>query len=156
MRGQLQCNLIFLAVAGILFMIYSTITNLWASLIVLCSLSFFVFFSQSATFGLVPHICPDSNGVVSGIVSAAGTLGGIMLGFLFRDLPYRDAFHSTGILFILSSFLTVLLVPHHGDKVVNLKHSPNRKNSNDIESDSECETEEASSLTAVITKHLQS
>ena len=115
-KGILRYHLFYLFFSGILFLVYSSLKNLWASLVVLSMLALFIFFSQSATFGIVPHICPDSNAVVSGIVSAAGTLGGIILAFLFRDLPYRDAFHSTGILFILSSFLTIFLViPGHGN-----------------------------------------
>jgi len=115
MKGRLQCQLVFLLMSGIFFLIYSMITNLWLSVLVLGETSLFVFFSQASTFGIVPYINADSNGVVSGMVNASGTMGGILLGFVFRELPYRDAFYVTGILLILSSFLTLFLViPGHG------------------------------------------
>ena len=120
MKGRLQCHLVFLLMSGILFLTFSAVSNFWAALTVLCILAVFVFFSQSTTFGIVPYVNPENNGMVSGIVGAAGTAGGLALGFLYRDLKYTDALYTTGILLLMSSFLTLFLViPGQGSVLSN-------------------------------------
>ena len=120
MKGVLQCQLMFLLTAGVFFLIYAGVDHFWTSMGLLCVLAIFIFLSQSATFGIVPYINTASNGVVSGIVGAAGTFGGIIISYIFKELPTRDAFHTTGILLILSSFLTIFLViPEYGGLLIN-------------------------------------
>lgn len=116
MKGRLQCQFIFLLVAGITFVFFSFTTVLWVSLSCLCIMAVLLLFSQSATYGIVPYINTSSNQAVAGVVGASGTLGGILVALVFRNLPtYREAFCVTGYLIIFSAVLTVLIdIPGHG------------------------------------------
>lgn len=105
-KGVLQNHFVYLFLSGVLFLLYSIAFNLWVSLAILYMMCFLVSYSQSATFGIVPYVNPDLNGVISGIVGAFGALGGIVLGFIYREQNFGDAFRTTGLLMIFASFLT--------------------------------------------------
>jgi NNP family nitrate/nitrite transporter-like MFS transporter len=47
-------------------------------------LAVFMDASNGANFGLVPHVHPFANGILSGIVGATGNLGGIIFAIIFR------------------------------------------------------------------------
>lgn len=47
-------------------------------------LAFFTEASNGANFAVVPHVFPQSNGVLSGYVGASGNLGGVIFAILFR------------------------------------------------------------------------
>ncbi|KAL4063927.1 major facilitator superfamily domain-containing protein [Scleroderma yunnanense] len=66
--------------------------------------------ANGANFSLVPHCNPRSNGFMSGIVGAAGNLGGIIFALVFRfqPLPIGKAFWISGIITV---GINVLLVP---------------------------------------------
>lgn len=59
---------------------------------------------NGANFGLVPHVHPHANGVVSGTTGAAGNLGGILFSIIFRFMDhgtnYAKAFWVSGIIHI--------------------------------------------------------
>lgn len=40
--------------------------------------------SNGANFGIVPHVHPFANGILSGLVGATGNLGGIVFAIIFR------------------------------------------------------------------------
>ncbi|KAI0154814.1 nitrate transporter [Xylariaceae sp. FL1272] len=60
---------------------------------------------NGANFGLVPHVHPASNGVVSGTTGAAGNLGGVVFSVIFRFMDngtnYAKAFWVIGIIHIV-------------------------------------------------------
>jgi len=105
-KGVLQNYLVYLCLAGVFFFLFSCLSNIYVALTILFLASFLTSYSQSATFGIVPYIHPELNGVVSGIIGSAGALGGIILGFVFREQSFKHAFQTTGSLFIIASFLT--------------------------------------------------
>lgn len=47
-------------------------------------IAFFCEFANGATFALVPHIHPRSNGFQTGLVGSFGSLGGIFFALIFR------------------------------------------------------------------------
>ncbi|KAI8632222.1 nitrate transporter [Xylariaceae sp. FL1651] len=59
---------------------------------------------NGANFGLIPHVHPHANGVVSGTAGAAGNLGGVLFSIIFRFLQngtdYAKAFWVIGIITI--------------------------------------------------------
>ncbi|KAI3323609.1 nitrate transporter [Xylariaceae sp. AK1471] len=59
---------------------------------------------NGANFGLVPHVHPHANGVVSGTAGAAGNLGGIIFSIIFRFMDngtnYAKAFWVIGLIHI--------------------------------------------------------
>ncbi|KAI0396662.1 nitrate transporter [Xylariaceae sp. FL0594] len=59
---------------------------------------------NGANFGLVPHVHPHANGIVSGTTGASGNLGGIVFGVIFRFVDggtnYAKAFWIIGLIHI--------------------------------------------------------
>ncbi|KAK5635459.1 hypothetical protein RRF57_011171 [Xylaria bambusicola] len=59
---------------------------------------------NGANFGLIPHVHPHANGIVSGTTGAAGNLGGVIFSIIFRFMDngtnYAKAFWVIGILHI--------------------------------------------------------
>lgn len=70
----------------------------------------FIEAGNGANFGLIPHVHPQANGVVSGIAGAAGNLGGVIFSIIFRftgdGTNYAKAFWVIGIIYL---FLNVVL-----------------------------------------------
>ncbi|KAH7138116.1 major facilitator superfamily domain-containing protein [Dendryphion nanum] len=65
-------------------------------------LAFFLEGANGANFGLVPHVNPHANGVVSGFTGAAGNLGGIVFAIIFRYMgrDYGKVFWIIGVVTI--------------------------------------------------------
>ena len=57
---------------------------------------------NGADFGLVPHVHPHANGVVSGFTGAMGNLGGIVFAIIFRyhGKDYGKVFYIIGAIVI--------------------------------------------------------
>ncbi|KAI9569814.1 major facilitator superfamily domain-containing protein [Boletus coccyginus] len=64
-----------------------------------------------ATFALVPHCSPRSNGFMSGIVGAMGSVGGIIFALVFRlqPLPIGRAFWISGAIAVGINLLTTFI-----------------------------------------------
>lgn len=67
--------------------------------------------ANGATFALVPHVHPEINGWVSGLVGAFGNLGGIAFSLVYRfnALDYEKLFWIMGII-VLALQVPFLLV----------------------------------------------
>ncbi|KAL8660089.1 MAG: hypothetical protein Q9226_000081 [Calogaya cf. arnoldii] len=65
-------------------------------------MAFFLESGNGANFGLVPHVHPHANGIVSGCTGAAGNLGGIVFAIIFRynHKDYAKVFWIIGIMTI--------------------------------------------------------
>ncbi|KAL1303308.1 hypothetical protein AAFC00_006713 [Neodothiora populina] len=78
---------VYVTMTGV-FMIIIGVTNPHSSaaLIGLVSggLAFFLEGANGLNYSLVPHVHPHANGIVSGVVGAAGNLGGIVFAIVFR------------------------------------------------------------------------
>ncbi|KAI0409667.1 nitrite transporter [Xylaria palmicola] len=65
---------------------------------------------NGCNFGLIPHVHPQANGIVSGTTGAAGNLGGVIFSIIFRFMDggtnYAKAFWVIGIITI---FLNLVL-----------------------------------------------
>jgi NNP family nitrate/nitrite transporter-like MFS transporter len=65
-------------------------------------MAFFLEGGNGLNFGLVPHVCPYANGVVSGFTGGMGNLGGIVFAIIFRynGTDYAKCFWILGIIAI--------------------------------------------------------
>ena len=65
------------------------------------------------TKGLVPHVHPHANGLLSGIVGAIGNMGGIVFSIIFRfnGKNYAKSIWITGIITILLHLITCWVKP---------------------------------------------
>ncbi|KAJ5917701.1 hypothetical protein N7466_011255 [Penicillium verhagenii] len=57
-------------------------------------MAFFLEAANGANFGLVPHVHPYANGIVSGLVGGFGNLGGIIFAIIFR---YNESHYGRSI-----------------------------------------------------------
>ncbi len=66
------------------------------------AMAFFLEAGNGANFGLVPHVFPHANGIISGYTGAAGNLGGVIFAILFRfhGSEYQESFWITGVMII--------------------------------------------------------
>ncbi|ORY80025.1 high affinity nitrate transporter NrtB [Protomyces lactucae-debilis] len=75
-------------------------------------MAIFLEMQNGSAFSIVPHILPQSNGMVSGLVGASGNAGGVIFAVVFRFIApdYHRAFWIIGCI-ILSLHLVVCWVP---------------------------------------------
>ena len=78
----------------------------------MAGLAIFMEAANGANFAMVPHIFPQNNGVVSGMVGASGNLGGIFFGLAFRfnKMNYHKAIWQIGVT-ILAIQLAICWIP---------------------------------------------
>lgn len=150
MRGRLWAFFVVQVGNGILFVVFSQITILGASIPVLILFSLFVQMAEGATFGIVPFVDPIATGAVSGIVGAGGNFGAIVGGFFVnpgRKDGISDGFRNLGFVVIASAGLIPFLWwPQYGSMFF-----PPSKNAKIIEDDAvgdETETETDQTETA--------
>ncbi|KAJ5806600.1 uncharacterized protein N7503_004202 [Penicillium pulvis] len=60
----------------------------------IAGMAFFLEAANGANFGLVPHVHPYANGIVSGLVGGFGNLGGIIFAIIFR---YNESHYARSI-----------------------------------------------------------
>lgn len=64
--------------------------------------------ANGATYSIVPFVNPEAVGGVAGIVGAGGNIGAMLIGFLFKSMPYAEAFYYLGFVVLLIGLLIVL------------------------------------------------
>jgi NNP family nitrate/nitrite transporter-like MFS transporter len=64
--------------------------------------------ANGATYSIVPFINPEAVGGVAGIVGAGGNIGAMLIGFLFKSMPYAEAFYYLGFAVLLVGLLVAL------------------------------------------------
>ncbi len=111
LRGRVMFLFIVVLCEGLVLILFSQLTLLWAVILSLIVFSLFVQMSEGATFGLVPFINRRALGPVAGIVGAGGNAGAVAAGFLFRSesLETPEAFFILGIVVTLCSLLTIFV-----------------------------------------------
>ncbi|TRX97588.1 hypothetical protein FHL15_001343 [Xylaria flabelliformis] len=70
---------------------------------------------NGSNFGLIPHVHPHANGVVSGSTGAAGNLGGVIFSIIFRFMDngtnYAKAFWVIGVITIALNLILCWVPP---------------------------------------------
>ena len=91
-KGQLLA--IFIGIEGLGLMLFSGATTLWLAVTWMVVFALFLKMANGATYALTPFINEKNVGMVAGIVGAGGNIGGMMMGFLFKNpnLGYGTAF----------------------------------------------------------------
>jgi NNP family nitrate/nitrite transporter-like MFS transporter len=64
--------------------------------------------ANGATYSIVPFINPAAVGGVAGIVGAGGNIGAMLIGFLFKGMPYSEAFYYLGFVVMIIGLLVAL------------------------------------------------
>lgn len=114
MRGRLWCQILFLAIAGLLVILFSFTSTLAGAIVLLVFCSIVVALAEGSTFGIVPYVMPEKTGSIIGWVGSGGNVGGVAFSLLFRSSNYRNGFLWMGSAAFLGSLCTALLVfPGH-------------------------------------------
>ena len=81
------------------------------AIVILILFSTGVQMAEGCTYGIVPYICPEATGAVSGIVGAGGNFGAVMWGLIFRFGPsdQRTVLRIMSGCVLFLSFLTPLV-----------------------------------------------
>jgi NNP family nitrate/nitrite transporter-like MFS transporter len=108
-NGKISLLAILLLLEGLGIMIFS-----WSGGLVMAITMMFFFglclkMANGATYSIVPFINPKAVGSVAGIVGAGGNVGAMLIGFLFKSMPYSTAFLYLGT-FVFGVGLIVLAV----------------------------------------------
>lgn len=76
-------------------------------------MAFFLEGGNGADYGLVPHVHPQANGVVSGFTGAAGNFGGIVFAIIFRynGKDYGNVFWTIGAIAIAMNLAVSWIKP---------------------------------------------
>ena len=96
---------------AVFLFVFSQMKTIGPAIVVLILFSLGVQMAEGCTYGVVPYVCPEATGAVSGIVGAGGNFGAVMWGLIFRFGPsdQRTVFRIISGLVLGLSFLTPLL-----------------------------------------------
>lgn len=110
MRGRFIAQWTALIWEAIFLFVFTQMTQLGAAIAVLILFSLGVQMAEGTSYGIVPYICPEATGAVSGIVGAGGNFGAVMWGLIFRFGPEsaKDVFRIMSALVLGLSCLSPL------------------------------------------------
>lgn len=108
MRGRLIAQWTALVWEAIFLFVFTQMTVLGPAIVTLILFSFGVQSAEGTSYGIVPYICPEATGAVSGIVGAGGNFGAVMWGLIFRFGPdsAKDVFQILSALILALSCLS--------------------------------------------------
>ena len=111
MRGRLLAQWSALLWETVFLFVFTQMNSLGPAIVVLILFSVGVQMAEGCTYDIVPYVCPEATGAVSGIVGAGGNFGAVMWGLIFRFGPsdQRTVFRIISGLVLGLSFLTPLL-----------------------------------------------
>jgi MFS transporter, NNP family, nitrate/nitrite transporter len=88
----------FLALEGVGLMLFSSATSVTFAIFSMLLFALFLKMANGATYAMTPFLNNKNVGLVAGIVGAGGNIGGMMMGFLFKNpqITYATAFFYIG------------------------------------------------------------
>lgn len=95
-NGKVNLLTILLLLEGIGIILFARADSLGAAIALLFFFGLCLKMANGATYSIVPFINPKAVGSVAGIVGAGGNVGAMLIGFLFKSMPYGDAFFYLG------------------------------------------------------------
>lgn len=110
MRGRFIAQWTALVWEAIFLLIFTFMFKLGPAIAMLICFSLGVQMAEGTSYGIVPYICPEATGAVSGIVGAGGNFGAVMWGLIFRFGPgnSRHVFRILAAIILAISFTSPL------------------------------------------------
>ena len=98
---------ILIALEGLGLMLFSGSSVLWVAITWMLTFALFLKMANGTTYALTPFINKNNVGMVAGIVGAGGNIGGMLMGFLFKNpnLGYGTAFFYIGCAALVAALL---------------------------------------------------
>ncbi|HMO60588.1 MAG TPA: MFS transporter [Ferruginibacter sp.] len=108
-NGKVSLLALLLLLEGAGIMLFAHAGGLTVAIIMMFFFGLCLKMANGATYSIVPFVNPKAVGSVAGIVGAGGNVGAMLIGFLFKSMPYGTAFFYLGAV-VLATGLVVLTV----------------------------------------------
>ena len=99
---------IMLLLEGLFIWVFAQAGHVTLAVVLMLTFALFLKMSNGATYSITPFINKDNVGLVSGVVGAGGNIGGMAFAFLFKNMPYAQAFNIIGMI-VMGIGVVVLL-----------------------------------------------
>ncbi|HUQ67855.1 MAG TPA: MFS transporter [Flavitalea sp.] len=91
-NGKVSLLAVLLLSEGVGIMLFANSGGLIMAITMMFFFGLCLKMANGATYSIVPFINPKAVGSVAGIVGAGGNVGAMLIGFLFKSMPYSTAF----------------------------------------------------------------
>ena len=91
-NGKVSLLAVLLILEGVGIMLFANSGGLIMAITMMFFFGLCLKMANGATYSIVPFINPKAIGSVAGIVGAGGNVGAVLIGFLFKSMPYSTAF----------------------------------------------------------------
>ena len=91
-NGKVSMLAILLLLEGFGIMLFANSTGLIMAITMMFFFGLCLKMANGATYSIVPFVNSKAVGSVAGIVGAGGNVGAMLIGFLFKSMPYSTAF----------------------------------------------------------------
>ena len=91
-NGKVSLLAVLLLLEGIGIMLFANSGGLVMAIMMMFFFGLCLKMANGATYSIVPFINPKAVGSIAGIVGAGGNVGAMLIGFLFKSMPYSTAF----------------------------------------------------------------
>jgi MFS transporter, NNP family, nitrate/nitrite transporter len=91
-NGKVSLLALLLLLEGIGIMLFANSGGLVMAIMMMFFFGLCLKMANGATYSIVPFINEKAVGSVAGIVGAGGNVGAMLIGFLFKSMPYATAF----------------------------------------------------------------
>lgn len=108
-NGKVSLLAILLLLEGVGIMLFANAGGLELAITMMFFFGLCLKMANGATYSIVPFINPKAVGSVAGIVGAGGNVGAMVIGFLFKSMPYSAAFLYLGAV-VFATGIIVLAV----------------------------------------------
>jgi NNP family nitrate/nitrite transporter-like MFS transporter len=110
-NGKVSLLAILLLLEGAGIMLFANSGELVLAIMMMFFFGLCLKMANGATYSIVPFINQKAVGSVAGIVGAGGNVGAMLIGFLFKSMPYAEAFfYLGGCVFAIGIVITVARV----------------------------------------------
>lgn len=91
-NGKVSLLAALLLLEGVGIMLFSTAGGIVMAITMMFFFGLCLKMANGATYSIVPFVNQKAVGSVAGIVGAGGNVGAMLIGFLFKSMPYSTAF----------------------------------------------------------------
>ncbi|HTE28553.1 MFS transporter [Flavitalea sp.] len=95
-NGKVSLLAVLLLLEGAGIMLFANSGELVMAIMMMFFFGLCLKMANGATYSIVPFINQKAVGSVAGIVGAGGNVGAMVIGFLFKSMPYSEAFFYLG------------------------------------------------------------
>jgi MFS transporter, NNP family, nitrate/nitrite transporter len=127
-NGKVSLLAILLLLEGIGIMLFANSGGLVMAIMMMFFFGLCLKMANGATYSIVPFINPKAVGSIAGIVGAGGNVGAMLIGFLFKSMPYSTAFlYLGGCVFATGVIVMVVRLMSKKEKINKLINSEMEK-----------------------------